>query len=330
MLKIRTNIKTPLRRLSSVSKNNALQHLKDRSLIRVSGPEVINFLQGLITNDMQHLSGGQTCMYSLFLNTRGRVLYDSIIYKTSEKDTVWLECDREASNSLQKHLKMYRVRRKIDIADLGNEYSIYSVFNLDQTGKTALPDVTSKIDDLIINRDPRISNLGYRIISKLNTNVAEQIKSVVNLTESKVKSYRWLRYFLGVGEGVNDLPPGDCFPLECNCDYLHGISFHKGCYVGQELTARVHHTGVVRKRLMPIFFTKVPTSVPEESIIQNESGNLGKFRGFENDVGLGLLRIDKALGCLNFKIGDGVGTTARPNWWPTEAPKEKIHMTKTQ
>lgn len=323
---------------------NIIEHITNRTLIRVSGEESSHFLQGLITNDMHHLEHGMGCMYTMFLNVKGRVLYDSIIYKTPE-DTYFVECDTAGVEKLCKHLKMYRVRRKVDIDNLINDYNLFALFNTDSIKnikqekkdgmvpglivpcnllKTTLPDSSSAkvYKDLLIYRDPRISHLGSRVISPKSANVVEQISDIIHVKPGS--SYKWLRYYLGVGEGVIDLPPGECFPLEANCDYLHGVSFHKGCYIGQELTARTHHTGVVRKRLMPLYFTKRLQKLPEDNRIVHKGNSLGKLRDVEDDVGLALLRIDKALECGEFSVGDGVAQTVRPNWWPLEAPKERI------
>lgn len=333
----------------SSAPTNIFEQLTNRALIRISGNESSQFLQGLITNDMNHLEHGMGCMFTMFLNVKGRVLFDTIIYKTAERDTFFVECDAAGIDTLCKHLKMYRVRRKIDIDDLREHYNIFSVFNAENietirhgrkdgalTGlivpcdvlKTTLPDSSSTkvYRDLLIYRDPRISYLGSRVIALKSTDAFGQISDIVAVKPGM--AYRWFRYCVGVGEGSSDLPPGDCFPLEANCDYLHGVSFHKGCYIGQELTARTHHTGVVRKRLMPLYFTKTPSRIPEDNRIIDKGNNLGKLRGVEGDVGLGLLRIDKALECGEFSVGDGIAQTVKPNWWPVEAPKERITLGK--
>lgn len=134
------------------------------------------------------------------------------------------------------------------------------------------------------------------------------------------------RYRLGVGEGSLDLPTGNCFPLESNGDYLNGISFHKGCYIGQELTARTHHTGVVRKRLMPLIFEQststddVQQIKPEAKILNESNDNVGKFRNACGNVGLALLRIEEALKSnqLYVQTHDGNSLkckTTKPDWW---------------
>lgn len=326
-----------------------IEQLKNRTLIRVAGPEAKDYLQGLITNDINHLgqsNGGS--MYSLFLNTKGRVLYDSIIYK-NEPHTYLVECESDGAQSLSKHLKMFRVRRKVDINVLP-EYDIFVMYNINalnlnnfnklegvvlpsDTLKSTIPENSASLNiykNLVIYKDPRVNELGSRIISKTGTNVEQEISELVGNVEvaQSNENYKILRYHLGVGEGLTDLPYGECFPLECNCDYLHGVSFHKGCYIGQELTARTHHTGVVRKRLMPLYFTKLPTNLPKENKIIHEDVNLGKLRGIEGNIGLALLRIGQALDLGEINVGDGIAKVHKPNWWPTEGTKERLKIQK--
>lgn len=333
-----------------------LEHLKERSLIHVAGEDVADFLQGLITNDIHHLSqrlGGS--MYTMFLNTKGRVLYDTIIYRAEERDAYFVECDKAAVETIQKHLKIYRVRRKVEVTSLDKDYMVHSLFKFKkpylESGnnsklnelegvimpcdklKSTLSETSSatKIyQDLMIFKDPRVLELGSRLISKIDTSVQDQISEIISNVEPPTKdmNYKIFRYSLGIGEGFNDLPFGNCFPLECNCDYLHGVSFHKGCYIGQELTARTHHTGVVRKRLMPLYFTQIPTKLPADNVILHKNVNLGRLRGIEGNVGLALLRISKALDFGEFSVGNGVAKVIKPNWWPIEAPKEKINIEK--
>lgn len=118
---------------------------------------------------------------------------------------------------------------------------------LPQTSKRA--DFPVTVDPSLLSfGDPRLNELGWRIFVPKNNSSLFPPKDIAISTES---SYTKLRYALGVAEGARELPSAACFPLESNGDYLHGVSFHKGCYLGQELTARTHHTGVVRKRIMP-------------------------------------------------------------------------------
>ncbi|KAK7868147.1 hypothetical protein R5R35_003023 [Gryllus longicercus] len=321
--------------------NYSIEKLEGRGLLRVHGKEASTFLQGLVTNDMRHLEEGARSMYTMFLNIRGRVICDTVIYK-DDNDTFLIEADKEVETTLQKHLKMYRVRKKIDIDTIG-DLSVWVIFlksliencdNKYSQEKQSINDSDMEHDFIlktfqqskIVSRDPRLAELGYRLIVSSEDELLKDPKlSQDNQQPSRL--YRQLRYKLGVGEGAADMPPGKCIPLEANCDFLHGVSFHKGCYIGQELTARVHHTGVVRKRLMPIVLNSEP---PEDFMpgasVENALDNkaLGKLHGLENKNGLALLKVSEALSAPALRLLNVSGFTKKPSWWPQEAPKERM------
>lgn len=288
------------------------QLLKDRAVIKVSGPDAGPFLQGLMTNDIRHLEEETNVMYCLFLNIQGRILYDSLIYNGLEPGTYLIECDVGGVTQLAKHLSMYRVRRKVGIG-------------VDETLRTWVlfqPPPKELEGNFVLAKDPRVKELGWRLLVNTETDLSRHVENLEPTT-----SYRELRYRLGVGEGIGDLPPGTSFPLECNGDYLHGISFHKGCYIGQELTARTYHTGVTRKRLMPVKFhqSPPPDSLKPDSTVTNEANaRMGKLRGFipGSQYALGLLRVQEALSSTALlKVDSNPVCTHRPDWWPLEAPK---------
>jgi len=332
-----------------------LERLNDRSVLRVSGSEASSFLQGLITNDMKHLDEGTPNIYTLFLNIRGRVMCDAIVYKSEESDLYYVECDSQIIDSLQRHLKMYRVRRKIDIEHVGDKINVWSMFGstkcldngvaMSETGKHKLEGMifpcgtlnskTSKfVDNIMIYEDPRLPDLGLRVLAESQIGRHEIIKHLdadIPLSDS-LRDYKAFRYKLGVGEGIHDLPPGKALPLEINCDYLHGVSFHKGCYIGQELTARTYHTGVVRKRLMPLLFDNVvDKSLAYDEKILNECGNaVGKFRGCVAKYGLGLMRINESLTARQLTVSGINVRVVKPAWWPQESQKEMISVKDTK
>lgn len=326
-----------------------LERLSDKSVLRVSGNETSSFLQGLITNDMKCLEEGAANIYTLFLNIKGRVMYDALIYKNEDSNSYYIECHSQIAEALQRHLKMYRVKRKIDIDFLGNQINVWAMYDSNKcfsnritTGENdrsklegmifpcgTLNNKASKfMDNIMIYEDPRLPDLGFRILAASQIGKDEIIKhlnSDVTFSDN-IENYKAFRYKLGIGEGTDDLPPGKAFPLEINCDYLHGVSFHKGCYIGQELTARTYHTGVVRKRLMPLIFdhiTDKPLAYDEK--IVNESGNVvGKFRGYVGKYGLGLMRISESLAAQQLNIVDLKVKVIKPDWWPQEIHKEIV------
>ena len=186
------------------------------------------------------------------------------------------------------------------------------------------------VSDTISTVDPRVKQLGFRVIVKdSDSKTANMLDSISNDNQP---SYTGLKYRLGVGESPTEIIPGKALPLESNADYLHGVSFHKGCYIGQELTARTHHTGVVRKRVMPIFIkTKCNDNVTAGANIENlTSGkSVGKILSRVNDNAIGLMRVDE---CMNAEKNNELlvlsedktvnVTVSRPEWWPEVSPNK--------
>lgn len=307
---------------TTVSPAKVLYPLRSRSLLKIKGQEASVFLQGLITNDMKHFDDGARSMYAMFLNNKGRVLYDTLIHRWTEEESFMIECDKRVLDQLQKHLKIYKLKRKVLIEDVNNELMLWALIS------STLPEISDIKSTITVYNDPRLAELGSRVISPLNLQVSDIVKALGGdaIVEDDETGYRYLRYKLGVSEGAEDLPPGSSFPLEANCDYLHGVSFHKGCYIGQELTARVHHTGVVRKRIMPIKFNQqISENIDLNTVISasnNPKSNLGKLKAVMNDHGLGLIRVKEALDAKVICIDKYSAEPLKPSWWPMEAPKE--------
>jgi len=252
----------------------------------------------------------QNCIYTLFLNKLGRILYDSIIYKlpttATEEENFLIECDAGIANNLMRHLKLYRVRRKVDIS-LSDEHNLWCLSSSRkdiECSKNVLPYL-----------DPRVSNFGMRVITSKDYDLKE------NMNESLGSDADYLeyRYKLGIAEGITDMIPEKSFPLESNCDYMNGVSFQKGCYIGQELTARTYHTGVVRKRLMPLIFEKniVINSKDSAVDIKNEAKqSVGKLRNISGNYGLGLMRIEQTMAAKTLNYNENPCKTEKPFWWP--------------
>ncbi|KFP46580.1 hypothetical protein N323_12674, partial [Cathartes aura] len=239
-----------------------------------------------------------------------------------EEPHILLECDSGVLDAIQKHLKLYKIRRKVNIAPC-LDLSLWAVVPGERAGDIASSLAKCADQALVLTPDPRTEVMGWRMITKKGANLSEIIPGG---HIGNIQDYHRHRYKQGIPEGVKDLPPGVALPLESNLAYMNGISFTKGCYIGQELTARTHHMGVIRKRLLPVRFSApLPKDgIPEGAEILTEAGkSAGKFRAGGDELGIALLRlanINEPL-CLNI-AGDKVKLTASvPEWWPKTASK---------
>jgi hypothetical protein len=196
--------------------------LTDRALIRVAGEGVREFLQGLVTNDVAALAPGGP-LWAGLLSPQGKVLFDFILWADAED--VLVDCEAEQAEALRKRLSLYRLRRPIRI-ELEPGLAVH--WSRDWEGVA----------------DPRLPELGYRWLAP----AAEPAEG-------------WLRHRLelGVTEGVGELGQDKILWLEANASELNGVSFAKGCYVGQENTARMNYRNKVNRRLVV-----VPTDAPGE------------------------------------------------------------------
>lgn len=224
--------------------------------------------------------------------------------------------------ALQTHLALYRIRRKVAV-EPHPELRVWAVLpgRLEEAcGAAPLRERERAGGASVLTPDPRTARMGWRLLTR------EQGPAPVHGGRlGDLRDYHRHRYRQGVPEGVRDLPPGVALPLESNLAFMNGVSFTKGCYIGQELTARTHHMGVIRKRLFPV---QLSGPVPEGAIapgapVLTESGQAaGKYRAGQGDVGLALLRTEKIKGPLHVRTSDGgqVGLSASvPDWWPTAA-----------
>ncbi|XP_069770974.1 putative transferase CAF17 homolog, mitochondrial [Narcine bancroftii] len=301
--------------------------LSHRRLLRLRGPDAGVFLQGLVTNDVEGLmSRSRETLYGHLLNVQGRTLFDVILYKlhrSQEEPTILVECDTSLLADVQNHLKIYKIRRKVDIS-LCPDLSVWAVLTSERSTETSTDLEANGEKVLVCTQDPRTNVMGWRLVlSKIDTPLDVVPESCLG----DIKDYHRHRFKLGIAEGVKDLPSGEAIPLEANLVYMNGISFTKGCYIGQELTARTHYTGIIRKRLMPIQLENslAQGNIPEKAKIVTESGKLaGRFRNYDGDVGLALIRLAYANDPLHVLTTGDVHVRMRasiPSWWPKDENK---------
>ncbi|KAF5717773.1 transferase CAF17 mitochondrial [Fusarium mundagurra] len=225
--------------------------LPSRRLISVTGPDSAKFLQGIVTANVTTKDGKPRSdgFYAAFLTATGRVLYDVFIYPnhntsgaSAEEPGYLIEVDADQAPTLAKHIKRYKLRAKLAVRLLENdEATVWHAWD-DSNSVNSSSIVKSANFSL---QDPRAPGLGYRLLQ------LDQHPPQIDLEPSTQEAYTIRRYLNGIPEGQDEISREHALPQETNIDIMKGIDFHKGCYVGQELTIRTRHRGVVRKRILP-------------------------------------------------------------------------------
>jgi hypothetical protein len=235
--------------------------LPDRSAIALIGEPAPAFLQGLVTADVQDLEAGQN-RYGALLTPQGKILFDFFMLRTAEGFLI--DCAASQRDELVKRLNFYRLRTKVTVAPL------------DDFGIGASPHSVAGVD---CHADPRISDLGFRIIGPADA-----------LPAGDPSEYRRFRFQLGIADTA-EIGSGNLFPHEANLDQLAGVSFTKGCYVGQEVVSRMEHRGTARSRVCPVRLTGSGASAGEE--IKAGDRTIGTLLAREGEDGLALIRLDR-------------------------------------
>ncbi|CAF1038735.1 unnamed protein product [Adineta ricciae] len=312
--------------------------LDNRALIQVHGADTSKFLQGLTTNDIEFLKT-TNAIYSMLLNARGRILYDMIIYNHQiNKSSYLIEISQNAIADFLRLLRTYKLRRQVNIEDVTSKYRIWSLLSLQDEFASTTNDLRENFNfktrqGLIVGQsDPRHASLGIRLITERQTQITDLVDSCTPSNDSSIYK-RWL-YRHGIAEGTEDIPPGECIPLEYNIVFLNGVSFSKGCYIGQELIARTHHTGVIRKRLMPVKIanyeelSKSSDNKANDLTIVNEETKrrAGKLCSFIEHDGIALVRLNEWRNSLRIQNADVSITPSIPNWWPPLDEATKLEM----
>ncbi|KAI0603567.1 Aminomethyltransferase folate-binding domain-containing protein [Biscogniauxia sp. FL1348] len=274
-----TNITSPPppSSLPAAPPSSGYARLTTRSLISISGADAPRFLQGIITSSITEPTDHRNSktavvegtprtrgFYTGFLNATGRVLHDVFIYPdtlgvasasgsgggdTDPAHAFLIEVDAAQRDALLRHLRRYKLRSRIQVRAVEEgECAVWQAWGTEEKEEGWDPGaVPNRGSGVIALRDPRAPGMGCRILGPGDGDVAAGLQ----LARCDEAAYRVRRYLLGVPEGQAEIPREQALPLEANLDIMGGIDFRKGCYVGQELTIRTRHRGVVRKRVLP-------------------------------------------------------------------------------
>jgi folate-binding protein YgfZ len=265
-----------------------------RGLVAIEGEDRRTFLQGLISNDTAKLSETRA-LYSAFLTPQGKFLHDFCIVERQAPEGPQALLDPEAGRlaDLVKRLSMYRLRSKVKIQAPGEGWSVVNFFGpgaLARLGLGAEPGAAKALGGGVVFTDPRLAALGARAF--LPATEVESLAAAAGFTAAPEGAFERLRISLGVPDGSRELTPEKAILLENGFDELHGVDWQKGCYMGQELTARTRYRGLVRKRLLPVSITG-PAPAPGTPLLlgEVEAGELRSI-GSDGTTGLAMIRIE--------------------------------------
>jgi|TARA_B100001063_G_scaffold200538_1_gene193701 folate-binding protein YgfZ len=252
--------------------NNSFYTLEDRSLIYVNGLDAKEFLQNIISNDINKVTDNSSCFASLF-TPQGKFLFEFIISK--HKSGYFIDCEKTQAEELYKQLSIYKLRSNVEILDLSNEFVVgvlsYEKYLSIEGSKDILGFTIRYREDPII-LDPRNKNLGARLIINLEKLYLSLKK--LDLKNDKIENYYTHCHKIGVVPKCLNKLQNKLFGIECNYEDLNGIDFKKGCYVGQENTARIKLKNKLSKRLLPI--EVIDGSISDEEKIYNNEVEIGK------------------------------------------------------
>jgi hypothetical protein len=252
--------------------NQNVYILEDRGILYINGADAKEFLQNMISNDINKVSEDSSCFASL-LTPQGKFLFAFIIIK--HKSGYFIDCEKSQTEALFKQLSVYKLRSKVEIMNLSNEF-VVAAFNkekfLEFEGSKDIAGNTIKYREDSILLDPRNKDLGARLIINLEKLYLSLKK--LELKDSPISEYYELSHQLGIPQkNMNELQ-NKLFGIECNFEELNGIDFKKGCYVGQENTARIKLKNKLSKRLLPIYL--IEGEINQDDLIYNGDFEIGK------------------------------------------------------
>jgi folate-binding protein YgfZ len=280
--------------------------LEDRAILAVTGPDRRSFLQGLVSNDVEKVAADHG-VYAALLTAQGKYLHDFFMVEAGE--AIWLDAEAARLADLKRRLSIYRLRAKVEIIERP-DLAIAAVFGdgaLAVLGLSPEPGAAQPFEEGIAFADPRLAALGGRVILD-----RRRLDTLSGFAHADFAEYDRRRLALGIADGSRDLVPEKSILLESGFDELHGVDWQKGCYVGQELTARTKYRGLIKKRLFPVRIDG-PTPAPG-AMVTLEGKDAGEMRSSREGLGLALLRLEAVEAARPLLAEGATLTPRRPDW----------------
>ena len=280
--------------------------LEDRGVLEIAGPDRASFLQGLVSNDTAQVSN-QRAVYGALLTPQGKYLHDFIMIGNDE--AIRLDAEAARLGDLKRRLSIYRLRANVTL-DERPDLAVAAVFGGNPFGLPSDPGVARTFKSGIAFTDPRLLALGARAI--LPRAEIREMLTETGAIEADVSEYDRLRMSLGIPDGSRDLVLDKSILLEAGFDELNGVDWNKGCYIGQELTARTRYRGLIKKRLFPVQIEG--PAPPPGAIITTDGHEAGEMRSSRDGMGLALLRLEAVESGQKLTVGETGIAPIRPDW----------------
>ncbi|MCH8237429.1 MAG: folate-binding protein YgfZ [Proteobacteria bacterium] len=292
--------------------------LEDRGILAVGGGDRIGFLQGLVSNDMEKV-GPSRALYAALLTAQGKYLFDFFV--VAIEGAFLLDCERSRLEELAKRLAVYKLRADVTLDDLTDDFAVAALFGDGAAAALGLeggPGSAVPFADGAAYVDPRLAAAGVRAVLP-GANALKEIEAA-GFAPAEAADYDRLRLGLGLPDGSRDLVAEKSILLESGFEELNGIDWDKGCFMGQELTARTKYRGLVKKRLVPVTLDGPPPEPGTPVMLADaEAGELrsGLATG-EGGIALALMRLESMAEAARTGAGfsaAGIGVKpAKPDW----------------
>lgn len=292
--------------------------LENRGLIAIDGDDARSFLQGIVSNDVNKVTPSKS-LHAAFLTAQGKYLHDFFMVELDGR--LLLDCEAARQADLMKRLKMYKLRSKVTLSDVSGDFSVAAAFGPEAPTLLGLsndPGDAQPLDGGVVYMDPRLSAIGARAI--IPKEKAPEILAAKGLIETDILEYDKMRIALGLPDGSRDMQIDKAILLENGFEELQGVDWQKGCFMGQELTARTRYRALIKKRLLPIRIDGGTASLGD--LVMAGDKQAGEVRSSVGDQALALLRLEYLQNDQPLSVNQAPVQVVTPDWVVLQKPAE--------